>query len=48
MGLTLCRHLVRGMAGQIGIESEGPGRGTRVWFTLPLDSAAASQTKEAA
>jgi signal transduction histidine kinase len=36
LGLTLSRHLIRGMGGQIGIESDGPGRGTRAWFTLPL------------
>lgn len=36
LGLTLSRHLVRAMGGQIGIESDGPGRGTRVWFTIPL------------
>ena len=38
LGLTLSRHLVRGMGGEIGIESDGPGRGTRAWFTLPLDA----------
>ncbi len=36
LGLTLSRHLVRGMGGEIGIESEGAGRGTRAWFTIPL------------
>lgn len=36
LGLTLSRHLVQGMGGQIGIESDGPGRGTRAWFTLPM------------
>jgi signal transduction histidine kinase len=36
LGLTLSRHLVQGMGGRIGIESDGPGRGTRAWFTLPL------------
>jgi signal transduction histidine kinase len=36
LGLTLSRHLVQGMGGQIGIESDGPGRGTRAWFTLPF------------
>jgi signal transduction histidine kinase len=40
LGLTLCRHLIQGMDGRIGIESDGPGRGTRVWFTLPLEIAA--------
>jgi len=36
LGLTLSRHLVLAMGGQIGIDSDGPGRGTRAWFTLPL------------
>ena len=39
LGLTLCRHLIQGMDGRIGIESDGPGRGTRVWFTLPVEAA---------
>ncbi len=38
LGLTLTRHLVHGMGGRIGIESDGPGHGTRVWFTLRLAS----------
>jgi len=36
LGLTLSRHLIRGMGGEIGIESGGPGTGTRVHFTLPV------------
>lgn len=36
LGLTLCRHLIRAMRGEIAIESEGVGHGTRVWFTVPL------------
>lgn len=40
LGLTLSRHLILAMGGQIGIDSDGPGRGTRAWFTLPLAPAA--------
>jgi signal transduction histidine kinase len=36
LGLTISRKLVEMMGGTIGLESEGEGRGTRVWFTLPL------------
>ncbi|WP_162501446.1 PAS domain-containing sensor histidine kinase [Methylobacterium crusticola] len=35
LGLTICRHLIDLMGGTIGIDSE-PGRGTRVWVSLPL------------
>jgi signal transduction histidine kinase len=40
LGLTISRKLVELMGGSIGLESEGAGRGTRVWFTLPLAEAA--------
>jgi signal transduction histidine kinase len=40
LGLTISRKLVELMGGSIGIASEGPGRGTSVWFTLPLDGTA--------
>lgn len=40
LGLTLTRHLVHGMGGRIGVESDGLGRGTRVWFTLRLSGQA--------
>jgi len=36
LGLTISRRLVELMGGAIGLASEGEGRGTRVWFTLPL------------
>lgn len=36
LGLTISRRLVELMGGQIGLSSEGEGRGTCVWFTLPL------------
>jgi signal transduction histidine kinase len=39
LGLTLCRHLIQGMGGRIGMESDGPGRGARAWFTVPLAQA---------
>ncbi len=33
LGLTICRHLVARMGGELGLASV-PGRGTRMWFTL--------------
>jgi signal transduction histidine kinase len=48
LGLTLCRHLVQGMGGQIGIESDGPGRGTRAWFTLPVAAGVSRATSSPA
>ena len=41
LGLTISRKLVEMMGGAIGLVSEGEGRGTRVWFTIPLAERAA-------
>ncbi|MEO0650037.1 MAG: ATP-binding protein [Planctomycetota bacterium] len=38
LGLAITKHLVEGMGGRIGIESE-PGRGTTVRFELPFGEA---------
>ncbi len=35
-GLPLTRRVVEGHGGAVGIEG-GPGRGTQVWFTLPVE-----------
>ncbi len=37
LGLSICRRLVEQMGGRIGVASD-PGRGSRFWFTLPLQS----------
>lgn len=35
LGLSICKTIVKAHGGEIGIESE-KGKGTAVWFTLPL------------
>ena len=35
LGLAIARNLVVSHGGQIGVDS-APGRGTKVWFTLPV------------
>jgi PAS domain S-box-containing protein len=36
LGLTIAKRIVELMGGRIGVESE-PGRGSRFWFTVPME-----------
>jgi PAS domain S-box-containing protein len=36
LGLALCKQLVELHSGEIGVLSEGEGKGTTFWFTLPI------------
>jgi signal transduction histidine kinase/CheY-like chemotaxis protein len=47
LGLTICRHLVEHMGGEIGVTSV-PGRGSEFWFVIPFDCVAAGQVEPAA
>jgi signal transduction histidine kinase len=35
IGLTIARRIIEAHGGKIWVESEGEGKGTTVWFTLP-------------
>ncbi len=35
LGLAICKEIVDHFGGEIGVESEGIGRGATFWFTLP-------------
>ena len=47
LGLAIARKLVELMGGEIGLDSGADGRGTLVWFTLPIATAAAAEASAA-
>jgi signal transduction histidine kinase len=36
LGLSICRKIIRAHDGEIWAESDGPGKGARFRFTLPV------------
>lgn len=43
LGLAIVKHLVQGLGGQLGVESQ-PGSGTRFWVELPRPEGARART----
>ncbi|MNL82956.1 Sensory/regulatory protein RpfC [compost metagenome] len=39
LGLSISKALVEAHGGVLGVESEGPGKGSTFWFSLPLTGA---------
>lgn len=43
LGLSICQGIIDKMRGKIGVESEGEGKGSTFWFTLPYSPAVAKE-----
>ena len=39
LGLAIVKDLVEAQGGEVGVSSDGPGKGSRFWFSLPLATA---------
>jgi signal transduction histidine kinase len=37
MGLAICKSIVERLGGEIGVESEGEGKGTTFWAWVPCE-----------
>ena len=45
LGLSICKNIIEKMKGRIGVESEGKGKGTTFWFTIPYKPEGVAQQK---
>ena len=46
LGLSICKNIVTKMKGRIGVESEGEGKGSTFWFTLPYHTGTANESTD--
>src|SRR6202035_1928737 len=44
LGLAIVKDLVEAQGGEVGVSSDGPGKGARFWFTLPLAASNIGET----
>src|SRR6202040_2614464 len=44
LGLAIVKDLVEAQGGEVGVSSDGPGKGARFWFSLPLAASNIAET----
>lgn len=48
LGLSICKSIVEKMSGRIGVESQGEGKGSTFWFSVPYLTATIEKKKPGA